>query len=407
MAASEEPSHFTVHIFLSHDPMISRALLPELFFDFPDSAWKLAPSIKMPPRSREMPKLKDLVWQSPRKVLGRYVLSEPVAGDTTFLQLSEKVEQELAIAKRYQGQFTIFPQYVSEEGQYPLWHDRPLPWDMTLAEVRLLDLDSLRPGSDGSSIEIAKDYAPVLHLVLETKAAALMRIVGCAFLDEEIGDPYRFFRDMWNQYDSFWHSYGWKSHYSQLKSTLRAWRTAKFAYAYLTKQREKGRLGLENDELKTKIRRVDKIWAMKMRGGLSWAEEQKLDGELSNLIPRIRQIETKEANGREELRELSIFVAQWTDWIINMDFQNFAIQLMKQDEVEPKVMSVFRQMRQVIDDWKSSEGRQQLGVLVENDSYAARPWLTEEDRARSERKRLETLAERVNLRSSSQNMKIQ
>ncbi|KAK4150290.1 hypothetical protein C8A00DRAFT_37128 [Chaetomidium leptoderma] len=47
-----------------------------------------------------------------------------------------------------------------------LGHNRPLPWNMTLAEVAPLDLDALEAGSDGSVLEITKAYAPVLHLVL-------------------------------------------------------------------------------------------------------------------------------------------------------------------------------------------------------------------------------------------------
>lgn len=390
MAAPEDSSQFTVHIFLSHDPIIARALLPELFSDFPDSTWKLAPLIELPPRPRRRPERKDYFWEDPREVLGRYVFSKPVAGGTTLLQLSEKVEREFAIPRKYQGQFTIFPQRVQEEAR---WDDHPLPWNMTLAEVRPLDLDAPTPCSAGS-MGTTNAHDPVLRLVLETKAAALMRIVGNRFLEEELGEPYRLFQDMWDRYSSFWNAYNgyWRS--SRLKWALVAWRKAKFAFAYLAK---KGHLGPENDELRTTIRMVDEIREMIKQSGVS---QKKFDLEThlrGNLLPRVRQIEANEANGQEQLRELSVFVTQWEDWITNRDFQNFAIRLLEQDEVESKVASVLRQRRQVIDAWKSSEGRRQLQASIANDYYAARPWLTEEDRARAERYRLESL-ERTNRR---------
>lgn len=391
MAASEEPSHFAVHVFVSHDPMIARALLPDLFSDFPESAWKLAPLIELPPRPQERPDARNVAWRDPREVVGRYVLPEPVACGTTLLDISEQFGEEFGILRKYQAQFTVFPQEFREDEGYPPWHDRALPWNTTLADVRLLDLDALETGSAGSA-EISKAYAPVLHLVLETKAAALVRIVSSRFLDKEFGEPYRLFCDLWNRYDSFWHCHGRKSDYSQLASSLTAWRRATFAHAYLTRQREKGRLGPENDELRTKMQRVEEIRALKRQGGLPLEDKWRLGTELSSfLVPRIRQIEANEANGKEQLRDLSAFVTQWENWIVHKDYQSFELRMLEQDEVEPRVASVFRQRRQEITDWKSSEGRQLLQASVENEYYAARPWLTEEDRARCERDRLQTL----------------
>lgn len=387
MAASEGLSHFNVHVFLNHDPMIARALLPDLFTDFPESVWKLPPLVEFPRRPLEGRDAVAAMRANPRDVLGRYVLSEPVARGTTLLQLAEQVEREFAVFRKHQGQFTIFPQEYSEDRGYAPWHDRPLPWDATLADVRAFDLDALE-----TSAEISETHAPVLQLVLETKAAALARVVGVLFLDEEIGEPHRLFRQLFNRYDSFWHCLGRRSQGSQLEVALVNWRRARSAQAYLARQRERGRLGPQNDELLHKNRRVEEIRELKGRGGLSPLDNMNLGIELnSNLLPRIRQIEANEANGGEQLRDLSVFVTQWEDWIAHGEFQNFDVRLLGQDEAEARVASVLRHRTRVIDEWKSSEGRKKLQMSIEDEYYAARPWLTKEDRERAERDRIQGL----------------
>lgn len=387
MASSEGPSHFTVHVFLNHDPMIARALLPDLFADFPESAWKLPPLVEFPRRPLEGPDAVAAMSANPRDVLGRYVLSEPVARGTTFLQLSGRVEREFALLRKHQGQFTIFPQHYSEDCGYAPWHDRPLPWDATLADVCAFDLDALETGA-----EMYETHAFVLQLVLETKAAALARVVGVLFLDEEIGEPHRLFRQLFNRYDSFWHCHGRQLQGSQLEVTLVDWRRARAAHAYLARQRDTGRLGPQNDELSRKTRRVEEIRELKGRVGLSPLDSMNLGIELnSNLLPRVMQIEANEANGREQLRDLSVFVTQWEDWIAHGEFQNFDIRILAEDEAEARVASLFRHKKQVIDKWRSSEGRKQLHASIEDEYYAARPWLTKEDRERAERARLQGL----------------
>ncbi|KAK5655752.1 hypothetical protein OQA88_5289 [Cercophora sp. LCS_1] len=102
MAASQPPSHFTVHVFPNHHPIVARALLPDLFLDFPDSAWKLDPLEKQRPRPQEK-EASDRSWQwrDPRDLLGRYVLPEAFMAKTTLLRLSEMMEREFEIAKKY------------------------------------------------------------------------------------------------------------------------------------------------------------------------------------------------------------------------------------------------------------------------------------------------------------------
>jgi hypothetical protein len=60
-------------------------------------------------------------------------------------------------------------------------------------------------------------------------------------------------------------------------------------------------------------------------------------------------------------------VTQWEDWILNRNFQNFAIRLLETDKIESKVAWVFRQARQAIDEWILSEGSQRLRVSIEEE----------------------------------------
>lgn len=407
MAQPEDPSHFTLHIFLNHDPTMARVLLPDLFADFPDSAWKLPPLINLPSPSREEPKRKGAVFVTPRTALGRHVFSEPVEGSTTLLQLSEEVEREFGILKKYQGQFTIFPQVDLNSLTVTLWNGRPLPWNMTLAEAHLHDLDALAPDGDGSSREILKAYAPVLHLVLETKSAALKRALGGAFLTKEIKLPTGTLgSSAWNdQYNSFGMYYQDNCWWSRLESTLHEWRKATFAHAYLAKQRGKGQLGPNNGELESKILQVNEIReTMALRPGLSPAKKLDLDLTLiSRLLPRIKQIKANEANGREELRQLSVFLGQWDRWMEDGDFETLTFPVLEPYEIEPKAASVARRAKQFIDEWKSSERKRQLEASMVDEFYLTRPWLTKEDRARAETQTVERLErERLQLERSKQ-----
>ncbi|KAK4139103.1 uncharacterized protein C8A04DRAFT_16156 [Dichotomopilus funicola] len=358
MARPEQPSHFTLHVFVNHNPTMARVLLPDLFADFPDSAWELPPLISLPPRSREKPKREEWVSADPRTALGRHVFSEPVAGNTTLLQLSEEVEREFGVLKKYQGQ------------------------------------------------EILKAYAPVLHLVLETKPVALERVLGGGFLEKEIGSPEKFFGTILNdQYNSFGRYYRENLRWSRLGSTLHAWRMATFAHAYLAKQREKSRLRPDDDdELRRMIRRVGEIQGtLALRPGLSPQERQDLDSTLNTLLPRIRQMVANESNGRQDLRQLSIFLAQWDRWMEDGDFGTLTFSVLEPDEVELKVASLVRRVRQFIDEWKSSEAKRQLEASIIDEFYLVRPWLTEDDRTRAETDALERLkGERLQLERSKQ-----
>ena len=58
---------------------------------------------------------------NPREVLGRYVFSEPLARVATLRQLAEKIEQEFAIDRKNQGQFT----FLAGVGSFPAHNWNP------------------------------------------------------------------------------------------------------------------------------------------------------------------------------------------------------------------------------------------------------------------------------------------
>ncbi|KAK0634003.1 hypothetical protein B0T14DRAFT_534019 [Immersiella caudata] len=393
MAASNSLSHFTVHVFINHHPALADALLPDLFLDFPDSSWKLDPLEKPAPRPLEKPgRFQDVNYgKDPRKVLGRYVFPEALTCNTTLLQLSEMMERQFDIARKHQAQFVIFPQETTPDGHYPLSERHPLPWNMTLAQVHPLDFDALIMESEHSEA-----YAPILQLVLETKAAALLRMVDTGFLGPSLGEPYSTLRDQWNRFDSFWHS-GKGNQYSQLAPYLNQWRRAKSAHAYLTRERQRGRMGTENDEMKTLLGRVEEIRAIKRRGVYSKnGEEMNLGSELIEALQRIAQIESGEAEGREERMVLSWFVTQWEDWFSTGDFGNSETRILEPGEVESAVAAVIRHSHRLVGEWISSERMQQFKASVEDEYFAARPWLTAEDRAVKERSRVARMEQMVN-----------
>src|SRR5258708_6231423 len=49
-------SDFTVHVFVNHDPFIASVLLPDLFSEFSESAWRLPQEIATPRRPEVPPK---------------------------------------------------------------------------------------------------------------------------------------------------------------------------------------------------------------------------------------------------------------------------------------------------------------------------------------------------------------
>jgi hypothetical protein len=92
------PSQFTVHVFISHNPSAAVGLLPDLFRDFPDSAWRLPQEIPTPPRPEIIPQLMPLELSKKLMVharwgLGRYDFLEPLPSSITLSQLSSLLEQ--------------------------------------------------------------------------------------------------------------------------------------------------------------------------------------------------------------------------------------------------------------------------------------------------------------------------
>ncbi|KAL2132012.1 hypothetical protein VTI74DRAFT_4318 [Chaetomium olivicolor] len=226
---------FTVHVFVNHDPFMASIFLPDFFSNFPESAWRLPQRIESRPRPKPGVRVnpEDLPpWVDPREGLGRYVLSQFLRGTTTLQEVADVIEKQCGIGKKLHGPFTIFPQdlYKFERAAVPAWHGKPLPQFRTLSEVRPLDEDALQlPAEPGPSM---------LHLVLETKAAALRRIVGAAFLSTELGKGYEDERNAWTRLQSFNHAYSEPSY--EMPRQLSRWRYAVHALSFPRRQQARG-----------------------------------------------------------------------------------------------------------------------------------------------------------------------
>jgi len=193
-------------------------------------------------------------YASAKQGLGRYVLEHPLSGSTTLNELSVIVERDFGIAKNLHAAFTIFPQDLTHP--QPAWHDKPLPLSTTVAEASSYDEDAAGDEDAAVSTPVDAELQEV-HLVLETKAAALRRIVGTDFLSVDLGDTYRTYRDAWNRFQGFNHNYHMNEYQAcHLRTLLAIWRHAKYALLYLRKQKQKQDLSQVTMEA-TSIRAVD------------------------------------------------------------------------------------------------------------------------------------------------------
>jgi hypothetical protein len=343
MNASPIFSDFSVHVFVNHDPFIASVLLPDLFSQFSDSVWRLPQEIATPPRPEVPPNpippsLFRELWASPRKGLGRHIFPDVVPSSTTLRELSESIEQEFSLDRRLVAKFTIFPQEHLEDGTLPKWHDQPLPWDITLGEVALLDEDAVATGQYAG---IADQYAPVLHLVIETKAAALNRCLGGIvdekFLARALGKEYRHRRDIWSRLQSFIDAFPPAS-YPEIVNALRRWRSAFYSLRYLENKREKLIIQepVDQNVLRTVASNIKKF------------QSQKLGAKLSS----------------------SALASQWENWVLRQNYghdDHIGNEELRDDQVDENVRFVLRQ-RTLVVEWGKSEKKESLGEIL-RESY--------------------------------------
>jgi hypothetical protein len=160
MSAPITFSHFTVHVFINHEPSFTSIYLPDLFSEFPDLAWQL-PQEYATPRRPEVPDIEvpgetpghvprnildQLLLTDQREGLGRHIFHQPLLTSTTLRELLEGLESEFNLNRKFIAAFTIPPQWHLEDSTYPEWHNKPLPWNTTLAEVAMLDHDAVIAG---------------------------------------------------------------------------------------------------------------------------------------------------------------------------------------------------------------------------------------------------------------------
>jgi hypothetical protein len=348
-------SDFTVHVFVNHDPLIASVLLPDLFSEFPDPAWRLPQEIATAPRPEVPPSpipqsLLQELRISPRSGLGRYVFPDVLPYSTTLRQLSQSLEQEFGLNLRLLAKFTIFPQGYLEDGTLSKWHDKPLPWDMTLGEVAFLDGDTVETEQYAG---IADQYTPVLHIVIETKAAALQRCLGVVvdekFLAKALAEEYKHLSGIWSRLAAFINSFPPSSH-PEIVKALQRWRSAFYSLLYL--ERERAKLIVQEP--------VDE----------------------NNLQEATRNIEKYQIQKLEAKFSISMLASQWEKWVLKQDYShhdhNHSEEL-RDDEVEDKVLLVLRQRIMVVE-WGKSEKKQSLLEFLQSSHFQSGKGLNFDER---------------------------
>jgi hypothetical protein len=237
-------------------------------------------------------------------------------------------------------------------GTYPKWHDKPLPWNMTLAEVAMLDHDAVTTGQYAG---VTDQYTPVLHLVVETKAATLKRslggISGKHFLAQILGEPDLYEGDMWNRLEAFTNCCGSNS-VPDIVLMLWQWRSAFYSLQYLKNERKK--LLVKNP----------------------------IDGDtLQSLKSKIEEFQGKKAEAK---RSISVLASQWENWVLK---QNYSTDdgsnngELGDNEVEENVRAVLGQ-RRVVKQWgKSGEKKPLLEMLRKAWSHRRGSTIQEQPRA--------------------------
>jgi hypothetical protein len=308
MAASQSQpvgaADFAVCVFVNHDPIMASVFLSDLFSNFLDSAWQL------PAVETAFPG-----YYTDRDELGRHVFAQSVPGSTTLDELAGMIEQQFGIGRDLHARFTVFHDRYN-------WHDKPLPQSITLREV------VQPPDEDEMGLPPATGL-PKLHLVLETKAAALNRVIGSRFLSDVLGTRDRYYYGTFNHY---YHAND--SEYPDLARALLKWRHIIHVLSYLYAEQRRGRS----------------------------VEEAK-----------IKQFEKDKA---ETKTTITRFVRQWASWVVKPDDAATVPGLvgdMDDDAVEAAVQWVWDTKHKLVNEWKISERKQSTQPQIREPSTKPTP----------------------------------
>lgn len=355
-----QPKQFTLHIFPFHDVSVGQILIPKLFSStlFPSSFYNLPQTIFTPP----MPdpalisqKLMEEIFRiDPRQGLGRYTLPSPVNADTTLSEVIEMMVSTFGWKKEWISGFSIFPQpwnYPNSSGgayaetRRSEKHGKTLQPSTTLAEVMVFDEDAASSGqfvhptvnsdpTKNSFIPADRYWAPPLELVLETKAGALVRILGRSSnpdgwgLPKILGEEVASRKTIWNKLEMV------QNHWMECNSvellwTVEKWRGVTFAIKYYEK-------------VKTRL----------VKGDLE---------ELMVVEEKIRELTREEVELKQEIEK---FVGWWERWVLAGDFNcDGKAKVIPYGEVEDSIQRVFYQ-RHIIAEWWKGDRKENLTVLL-------------------------------------------
>ncbi|KAK3319653.1 hypothetical protein B0T19DRAFT_432821 [Cercophora scortea] len=358
------PAVFIIHIFINHDPFLASVFLPDLFSDFPDAAWRVPQRIPFPPRPAPPPAPQGAFdgaggayavpltpaprppYVHPREGLGRHVFDDPLPGSTTLQELFAIIERDLGFASNFFAAFTIFPQDPSSSQPRSVWHDKPLSFSMTMNEAWAVDGDALNffPEKMQANAE--------LHLVLETKGAALSRIVGTDFLYIDLGREFEAHRNVWNHLEAFNNAYYMAQFdFSDLRRALSKWRHAKYALLYLRKEKQKQQLAQADSDTPTAAMMT-----------------QDLDD----------QIEKQQRDKEEARASILTLVRWWVSWVRNQDdgpeAEQYYSHELPDESVEDAVQWVWSTKHEIVDNWKTSTRRNDLWNSLHESYLERHPW---------------------------------
>lgn len=143
----------------------------------------------------------------------------------------------------------------------------------------------------GQYAGIADQYAPVLHIVIQTKAATLQRCLGGIvdekFLAQALGEEYKHRRDIWSRLEAFINSFSPTSH-PQIVNALRRWRSAFYFLLYF-----------ESEHAKLIVQEpVDENNLRKVTSNIEKYQIQKMEAKLA----------------------ISASANQWEKWVLKQDY---------------------------------------------------------------------------------------
>ncbi|KAF2835099.1 hypothetical protein M501DRAFT_1020096 [Patellaria atrata CBS 101060] len=338
------PASFKVHIFTRHDPVIATLFLRDLYADFPHGKWNLAPMVPDTAQSSVLsdpPQLPKELWH--RKRMGRFILHTVQLAEMSLGGLLSVFAAVYGFELKHLAQFTIFPQSARARRDNAPWYDRSLPSTMSLTEAWKLDNDMWyqRP----------PEPSPPLHLVLETKAAALGRTVGDD-IDVSEATAYEL-RDAWSTYESFWRDYqycqqdtlsGVLARFEEIRLRLSELSSSETALTFSDELQLGERLAKRKQDLCHAREVLMTIGSNHL--------EYEIEHEIYILNKEIEQLEPNLSALKELKSMMALHVYPWEQWVMKANY-NAALEPpnLQEEQIEDEAKRALQQIKDKAANW--------------------------------------------------------